>query len=144
MTELDRQKLTFRSGEPKDATAVLELIQPFVEQSLLLQRSHEEIAALTKHSVAAIYEDRLIGFAAVEVYSRKLAEIQCLAVQGGYQQLGVGKQLLDRCKEIASEANVIELMAISSSEEFWKACGFDYSLPGQKRAFFYNPQKAAD
>jgi amino-acid N-acetyltransferase len=139
MAELNPGKLSFRSGSSNDASTVHDLIKPYVDRALLLDRTVQEIAALAEHSVAADYEGKLIGFAAVEVYSRKLAEIQCLAVREGYQQLGVGKQLVARCIEIAREKKVAELMAISSSSEFLQACGFDYSLPGQKRALFVNP-----
>lgn len=136
---LDAEKLVIRPGTTKDASAVHTLLAPFVEQSLLLERSKDEVAHLTCHSVAAEYEGELIGFAAVEVYSRKMAEVQCLAVREGFQQLGVGRKLVARCVELAKELNVVELMAISSSDEFLQQCGFDYSLPGQKRALFINP-----
>ena len=67
----------------------------------------------------------------------KLAEIQCLAVSESHQRKGIGRQLVECCVRRAKEENVLELLAISSSEPMFKACGFDYSLPNQKRAFFY-------
>ncbi len=131
--------ITFRDGQPQDADAIHQLIQPFVQASLLLDRTVKEIEQLTLRSAVAEHADQLIGFAAVEIYSKKLAEIQCLAVASPYQSQGVGKQLVQRCVQIAADQNVLELMAISSSEAFLKECGFDYSLPGQKRALFLNP-----
>ena len=77
-----------------------------------------------------------MGFAAVEIYSRKLAEVQCLAVREGYQNQGLGKQLVDACVNRAREEQVFELLAITSSDEFLRSCGFDYSLPDQRRALF--------
>ncbi len=131
--------ITLRSGRPQDAVVVHGLIQPFVQASLLLDRSVSEIEQLTERSVVAEAAGAVIGFAAVEIYSRKLAEIQCLAVADPYQSRGVGKLMVAQCIKIAADANVLELMAISSSETFLKSCGFDYSLPGQKRALFVNP-----
>ena len=135
----DPADLLLRPGCPEDASVVYDLMQPFVAKSLLLDRSVEEIQRLAAASVAAEYRGELIGFAAVEIYSKKLSEIQCLMVKEGFHQLGVGKKLVARCVEIARENGIIELMAISSSEEFLKSCGFDYSLPGQKRALFIDP-----
>lgn len=132
-------QITIRPGCAADAELVHALIQPFVERDLLLERLLDEIATLTKHSVAAECAGKLIGFAAVEIYSGKLAEIQCLAVDSDFQHRGVGKQLVAGCVDIAAKNNVLELMAISSSDDFLKTCGFDYSLPGQKRALFINP-----
>lgn len=132
-------EISMRPGKPADAAQVHKLIQPFVKTGLLLDRSVDEIAELAANSVAAECNGVVVGFAAVEIYSKKLAEIQCLAVEGGFQDRGVGKQLVAGCIEIASRNGVLELMAISSSEDFLKTCGFDYSLPGQKRALFINP-----
>ena len=136
---IDPEKITIRPGRSEDAPVVHALIQPFVVKALLLDRPIEEIERLTEHSVAAELDGELIGFSAVEIYSRKLAEIQCLAVKDGFHHAGVGKKLVAGCVDIAREKNVIELMAISSSDAFLQSCGFDYSLPGQKRAFFINP-----
>lgn len=135
----DSDDVILRPGRADDAPVIHELIQPFVTKSLLLDRSVEEIQRLTAASVVAELRGELIGFAAVEIYSQKLSEIQCLAVKEGFHQLGVGKKLVARCVEVAREKGIIELMAISSSEEFLKSCGFDYSLPGQKRALFIDP-----
>ena len=77
---------------------------------------------------------RCVGFAAVEVYSSKLAELQCLAVHPDYQRTGIGKLLVEQCVARARDLGVMEVMAISSSESFLRGCGFDYSLPDQKRA----------
>lgn len=131
--------ISIRPGRTSDAATIHTLIRPFVESNLLLRRSVAEIEALTKNSVVAETNMQLVGFAAVEIYSKKLAEIQCLAVQKEFQDTGVGKQLVQACVELAAEHNILELMAISSSAKFLKACGFDYSLPGQKRALFINP-----
>ena len=136
---IDPKQIQLRPGRKDDAAEVHVLIQPFVERELLLERSLEEITALTENSVAAEYQGRLIGFAAVDVYSQKLAEIQCLAVMQEFQDLGVGKQLVARCVKIANDKNVRELMVITSSDKFLLDCGFHYSLPGQKRALFINP-----
>lgn len=135
----DSDSVQLRLGRTEDAGAVHTLIQPYVERALLLERTVEEIAALTKDSVAAEYRGQLVGFAAVDIYSQKLAEIQCLAVKQEFQDLGVGKQLVARCVEIAKRSSVRELMVISSSDKFLQECGFHYSLPGQKRALFINP-----
>ena len=43
----------------------------------------------------------------------------------------------EKCLGFAAvEIYSAKVMAISSSEEFFKNCGFDYSLPDQKKAFF--------
>ncbi len=110
-------------------------------QRLLLSRTEAEIIELTRHGfVAERGQDgpdaELIGFAAVEIYSPKLAELQCLAVKTPFQGTGVGRALVQNCLDRARDLNVMEVMAISSSEAFLRGCGFDFALPDQKKALF--------
>jgi len=127
-----------RSSQPRDQGSILELIEPFVQQQLLIPRSAKEVSDLLEHGFVAIDGDELVGFAAIEIYSRKLAEIQCLAVSSAAHGMGIGSQLIAACLAKAKEHQVLEVMAISSSGHFLEKCGFDYSLPGHKRALFYN------
>jgi amino-acid N-acetyltransferase len=128
-------KVTHASADHVEA--ILELIEPFVQAQLLLRRDREEILRLTRRGFVANDGNKVIGFASVEVYSKKLAEIHCLAVAEGYQKQGIGKLLVNKCIQLARDEDILELMAISASDEFLKQCGFDYSLPNQKRALFY-------
>ena len=127
-----------RSSLPRDQGLILDLIEPFVQQQLLIPRSAKEVSDLLEHGFVAIDGDELLGFAAIEIYSRKLAEIQCLAVSSQAHGMGIGTQLIAACLAKAKEHQVLEVMAISSSGDFLEKCGFDYSLPGHKRALFYN------
>ena len=126
----------FRASSPDDVPRLHAFLQPFVEQKLLLARNDAELTLLSRTGFIAEWEGATAGFAAIEIYSRKLAEVQCLAVSPAVQRRGVGRELVRRCVDLAKERKVLELMAISSSDEFLIDCGFDFSLPNQKRALF--------
>jgi len=118
------------------------LLKPFVEQRKILRRTRLETAALLHTGFIAEHHPNddaleIVGFSSVEIYSKKLSEIQCLAVSDAHQARGIGGQLVRHCVELARERGVMEVMAISSSEKFLHDLGFDYSLPNQKRALFY-------
>lgn len=141
MTQLPLPRgVRIRQAIPSDAEAIHVLLRPYVMQRLLLSRTEPEIIELTRHGfVAELPEDdrqRLIGFSAVEIYSPKIAELQCLAVDQPFQGSGVGRALVHHCVERAKALNIMEILAISSSESFLKSCGFDYALPDQKKALF--------
>lgn len=125
-----------RSAEPADLEPVSRLIEPYVAQRKLLPRSTEELAALIRCGFVAEMEGRVVGFAAVEIYSRKLAEMLCLAVAEHAQGLGIGRQLVQACVDRARQSQVKELMAITSSEDFLLGCGFHFTLPDQRKALF--------
>ena len=145
-----------RQAEAADAAAIHALMRPFVMQRLLLARTEAEVIELTRHGFVAVLGDsgqsvdsgkpinsgqsvdlgKLVGFAAIEVYSQKLAELQCLAVAKPFQGSGIGRALVARCVQRARNLNIMEVLAISSSESFLQSCGFDYALPDQKKALF--------
>jgi amino-acid N-acetyltransferase len=126
-----------------DLDAIQALLKPYVDQRKLLRRTVSEIKLLMATGYVAVLEHnntseprKLVGFSAVEIYSRKLGEIQCLAVADGFQGNGIGTALVKACIEHAREKGIMEVMAISASDAFLRQLGFDYSLPEQKRALF--------
>ena len=122
---------TFADGE-----ALSQFIDPFVNEGRLLPRTRDELETLIPMCFVAICEGRIVGCAALEIYSPKLAEVRSLAVAPDARRLGIGRKLVQACVERARELKVLEVMAITSSEEFFKACGFDFTLPGEKKALF--------
>ncbi len=132
--------ITYRQATPEDAEAIHAILRPYVANRKLFARTDAELIQLTRHGFIAEASGRAVGFAAVEVYSRKMAEVQSLAVAAQYQGRGIGQELVSRCVQRAKELGVVEVMAISSSEDFLRRCGFDYALPDQKRALFYQLQ----
>jgi len=117
-----------KSVTQDDLSAVKQFLQPFMNSQQLLPRTLVDLKLLLRHGFKAESADgSIIGFCALEIYS-----------------IGIGRQLIEACVRRAKEEEILELLAISSSEPLFKACGFDYSLPNQKRAFFYQTQNDAD
>lgn len=125
-----------RPARKEDVPQVHAFIRPFVAAGRLLERTIEELDQLIDDGFVADDAGRIVGFAALEIYSKKLAELRSLAVAEGYRGHGLGRRLVAACVERAREKNVLEVMAITSSEEFFQACGFDFTLPGEKKALF--------
>jgi N-acetylglutamate synthase-like GNAT family acetyltransferase len=126
-----------RTATPSDLKAIAELIVPFVERGLLLERTYDELEEWRDNFFVAELDGKVVGCAALEVYSRKLAEVRSLAVSDAAQGLGIGKLLVKACVDLAQEKGVFEVMAITASEEFFKHCGFDFNTPNLKKAMFY-------
>ena len=136
MTSKKPTKIRIRPVMPRDLAAVVELIAPYMDEGKLLPRTTEELEDLLPHGFVAVAGRRIVGCAALEIYSPKLAEIRSLAVALDQQGQGIGKQLVEACVHRAQEKNVLEVMAITSSEQFFKHCGFNFTLPGEKKALF--------
>ncbi|MEM7558500.1 MAG: GNAT family N-acetyltransferase [Planctomycetota bacterium] len=130
---------TVRAASAEDLNGIVTVLEPFVQNEVLLRRSEAEISDLIGTGFVAVHQSEsvIVGFCSVEIYSKKLAEILCLAVDGRHQGHGIGGLLVQECVSLAKAKGVMEVMAISSSEQFLHGLGFDYTLPHQKRALFY-------
>ena len=133
--------ITIQSAKQADVRALSLFIEPFVKAGRLLPRTTEELSDLVKTGFIAQQNKLIVGFVALEVYSSKLAEIRSLAVSPLFQSHGIGKQLIAACVQLAHEKNIREVMAITSSDQFFQSCGFDFTLPGEKKALFLTVKK---
>ncbi len=128
--------ITIAKAEPSDLPELLAFIKPFVASGDLLPRTFDELEGLLETSFIARLDGEIVGCVALEIYSRKLCEIRSLAVDPRAQGMGIGKQLVAVCVELARRKGIYEIMSISAAEDFFKSCGFDFTLPNLKKAFF--------
>ncbi|MBZ0280039.1 MAG: GNAT family N-acetyltransferase [Anaerolineae bacterium] len=135
-TQIPISTVIVRTAVEADIPALTEFIKPFVDERKLLPRTFDEFTDLLPNFFVAEREGRIVGCAALEIYSWKLAEIRSLAVAPETQGLGIGRKLVQACLDRAHEHKILEVMAITSSDAFFQSCGFDYTLPGEKRALF--------
>ena len=128
--------LVIRPARFDDLEKIEDLIEPFVDGGKLLPRTWDELQSLVPTGFVWEESGESLGFAALEIYSRKLAEIRSLCVARRAQGQGVGKRLVKACIDFATERAVFEVMVVTSTEEFFQGCGFDFTLPGEKKALF--------
>ena len=93
-----------------DEIAVRSLVRPYVEQKKVLQRTLNELGELLTSAFVAEVAGQVVGFVALEIYSRKLAEIRSLAVAAEFQGRGVGKRLVEACVDRARQEGVLEVI----------------------------------
>jgi len=136
MTHADPSSATIRQAQTADVRPLAAFIHPFVEAGKLLPRTEQELHELLRYGYVAELHGEIVGFAALEIYSSKLGEIRSLAVAEDCQGHGIGTRLVEACVERARHENVLEVMVITSSEVFFRGCGFDFTLPGEKKALF--------
>lgn len=136
------QVIVIRPARFSDVGALNRFIEPFVAQGRLLPRTQDELAELVATGFVATAREEIVGFGALEIYSPKFSELRSLAVEPTYQGRGIGRRLVEACLELARERNVFEVMVITSTDEFFRQCGFDFTLPGEKKALFLQTRDA--
>jgi len=115
-----------------DAASVARFLAPFVARGDFCRAPVEELHTLLRHGFVAEAEGSGVGFTALEIYSEKLAEVQCVSVDEGYRGQGIGRRLVARSVDRARQLEVAETMAITAREEVLRSCGFDDCLPGAR------------
>ena len=137
MTIQSPARIRIRNASPGESGRIEAFIAPFVAEGKLLPRTLNELEDLIETLFVAELDGKMIGCAALDIYSSKLAEIRSLAVSPAAQGSGVGKLLVKACIDLARERNILEVMAITESEQFFKNCGFDFTPTGERKALFF-------
>ena len=106
MIELVKAKLS-------DIPAMQALVVSEVKDGIILDRTEDEVATNIRSYVLAKDGDKLVGYTALHIHSRRLAEIRSLIVDEAYRGQNVGQSMvqftLDEAKNIGVEEDVLVL-----------------------------------
>lgn len=110
--------MEIRSATKEDRSLILALIQRYPE--VLVQDHLPE----PEEFFVAEEDGEVVGCCALEVYSKRLAEIRSLAVAKEYQGKGIGTALIEHCLEAAKAKGVYEILSITSAVPLFEKQGF--------------------
>ena len=106
MIELVKAKLS-------DIPAMQALVVSEVKDGIILDRTEDEVATNIRSYVLAKDGDKLVGYTALHIHSRRLAEIRSLIVDEAYRGQSIGQRMvqftLDEAKAIGVEEDVLVL-----------------------------------
>lgn len=125
-------RCTIRPATPADEPAIRDLVGLYPDK--LIQDDHP---LTEKFFVAEAEDGRLLGCCALDVYSKRLAEIRSLAVRTDELRSGVGSALVEACKARAREQGVRQLLAVTSTAGFFEKSGFS-TFRQERIALFYD------
>ncbi len=110
--------MTIRPAAPKDFSKIKALIRLYPDR--LMQNP---LPKLREFFVAQV-RGEIAGCCALEVYSRRLAEVRSLAVAPGFQRRGIGTALVKACLHRAKRHGIHEVLSISAAVGLFGALGF--------------------
>jgi len=106
MIELVKAKLS-------DITQMQYLVKNEVKEGVILNRTDDEIATHIRSYVLAKDNGKIVGYTALHVHSKRLAEIRSLIVEESYRGQNIGQRMvaftLTEAKEIGIEEDVLVL-----------------------------------
>jgi amino-acid N-acetyltransferase len=96
-----------------DIPAMQALVDSEVKDGIILNRTEDEVATNIRSYVLAKDGDKLVGYTALHIHSRRLAEIRSLIVDEAYRGRNIGQRMvqftLDEAKSLGVEEDVLVL-----------------------------------
>ena len=101
------------------------LVVSEVKDGIILNRTEDEVATNIRSYILAKDGDRLVGYTALHIHSRRLAEIRSLIVDEAYRGQKVGQRMveftLDEARTLGVEEDVLVLTYLP---QFFLKLGF--------------------
>jgi amino-acid N-acetyltransferase len=117
-----------RRAEPADAREIHELLERFVAHGQLLPRTLRQVYRTIRDFVVAIEDNRIVGCAALRIYSAEVGEIGALAVVPERHGTGVGRRLVDALVHDAGMLGLRRVFALTLQDRFFHRLGFETTV----------------
>jgi len=109
-----------------DIPAMQVLVISEVKEGVILNRSEDEVATNIRSYVLAKDNGKLVGYTALHIHSKRLAEIRSLIVDEKYRGQNIGQRMvkftLKEAKELGVEEDVLVLTYLPA---FFEKLGFN-------------------
>ncbi len=115
---------TIRKALLSDIVPLLELINGYASEGIMLPRTEFELAENIRDFTVAIREEQLAGCGALHFYGAKTGEIRSLAVHSRYQGSGLGKRLVESLAAEAIAHGLGSVFAFTYVPDFFNKLGF--------------------
>ncbi len=116
---------SIRPARLDDISEIHRLLTFYAAQQRLLPRAESDLYASLREFVVAEWKGRLIGCAALQIFTRALGEIRSLAVQPEYTGLRIGSRLVQALEHDAHQLGLSRLMALTYEVSFFNRMGYD-------------------
>ena len=117
-------RLVVRKAVMHDIPPILDLINGYAAQGIMLPRTEFELSEAIRDFTAVSLDDELLGCGALHFYSPTLGEIRSLAVHERAKTQGVGRKLVEALVEEAQEYELQAVFAFTYVVEFFRKAGF--------------------
>ena len=129
-------EITYIKPKLNEIEKMQHIVKDAVDEGIILYRSDDEIATNIRSYVLAKIGDEVVGFVALHIHTKKLAEIRSLIVDKKYRGLGIGKNLVLKAIKEAKELGIKEILSLTYSKDFFEKLGFKeiekIKIPEQK------------
>jgi len=119
------EAFTIRKAVIGDGPAVQKIVNDFASRGLMLGLSLSDYYENIRDFLVAVVEGRIVGTCALHVIWEDLAEIRSLAVDPDCRELGIGRDLVERCVDEAEALRLRRVFALTYQADFFRRLGFE-------------------
>ncbi len=114
----------YRKAQLHDIASMQTLVQPEIDEGVILIRSDDEISTNIRSYILAFDDERLIGFVALHIHTIALAEVRSLIIDTAYRGQQVGSTLVNMCIEEAQTLGLQKILSLTYQQRFFEKLGF--------------------
>ncbi len=116
--------LIVRKARMTDVAAMLELINGYAAQAIMLPRTEFEMSENIRDFAVVTAGNRIAGCAALHFYTPTSAEVRSLAVDPAWKGHGLGRMLVSDLESEAREHGITTLFAFTYVPDFFRKMGY--------------------
>ncbi len=130
-----------RSAWPTDIPEILRVMQPYVDEGILIQRNAEDVGEALEDYVVFKIDDTLHGCAGLHIYPNRSAELYAVVVDDHHAGQGTGKKIVSFLLDKARKSGVKTVFLLTTqTSDFFMRNGFREApitiLPPEKQATY--------
>ncbi len=120
----EQPEVVIRSATEADIKAILEIVNTYAAQNLMLPRTAEQIRRVLKDFLVAECAGRVVGCGSNVPLTPELVELRSLAVAPEFRSTGLGKRLVEALVAKARADGYKQICALTLVEGFFSRLGF--------------------
>src|SRR6202161_4971468 len=117
--------LELRKASLTDIPALLELINAYAANGIMLPRTEFEMAENIRDFLVAFDGGRLVGCGALHFYTAASGEVRSLAVDPSVKTRGIGRALVEALEDEARAQQLYSIFAFTYVAGFFAKLGFE-------------------
>ncbi|MBU3684290.1 MAG: argininosuccinate lyase [Phycisphaerales bacterium] len=117
-------EVEFRQARADDLDAICWLVDHWSQHGENLPRSREDILKAILDFGVAVVDGKIVGCAALWIYTPQLAEIRSLGVHPDHHGKGVGHGLVRYFLQLAGQLHIPKVFVLTRAPQFFEKAGF--------------------
>ena len=126
--------ITIRPAHPEDAAQIVQMVNHFAAQNIMLPRSEENVQQTIEDWLVAVEQPpqpsqrcigEIVGCGALVPLNDKLVEVRSLAIHESQHGKGLGSTLVTELVKMARERGYMQVCALTLRPQFFIRLGFE-------------------